>query len=456
MAWPWLSDGRNEEPLVPPIGPTARLMNDIAEAFSSGRPVYMLGGGNPGRVAAVGECFTREFLRFLEGGDFAALIGNYSSPQGEGKIREALCSIMNRHYGWSIEPANVALTNGSQSLYYGLLKFLSGDGGPGEVRPILFPKAPEYIGYLELISERASRAARPNIELIGDQLFKYHLDFAAIEAVADRCEAGISAICVSSPNNPSGDVVPLADMRKLDDFARSRGVPLIIDNAYGAPFPSLIYNGGPTEPYYSDNSILTMSLSKVGAAGLRTGFVVAGADTIRQVAEYNAIQCLAPGSMAMPLADLISSGGLSQLAIEEIRPFYQRKRDLCSDLLQREFTGYPVRWHKPEGAFFMWIWFQHLPIAATELYQQLKKRDVIIVPGGHFQPASPGSEQQHCNQCIRLSYSTSNESELSAGIAILAEEVRRLYDRAELGQAPSYLAVSSGGKPAFRRSPAEK
>ena len=432
---------------MPPSGPVARLMNDIAEAFSSGRQIYMFGGGNPGQIAAVGERFTREFSNFIEGGDFAALLGNYSSSQGDNRIREALCSTLRQQYGWPIEPANIALTNGSQSLYYGLLKFLSGDGGPGPVRPILFPKVPEYIGYLHIVSERAQRAAQPKIELIGDQLFQYHLDFAALEAVADSCEGGISAVCVSSPSNPSGDVVPLEGMRRLDDFARSRGVPLIIDNAYGAPFPSLIYNGAPSEPYYSDNTILTMSLSKVGAAGLRTGFAIANTDIIGRIAEYNAIQCLAPGSLAAPLAGLIASGGLSELAIKEIRPFYQRKRDLCCELLRQEFAGYPIRWHKPEGAFFMWLWFQHLPIAATELYQQLKRRDVIIIPGGHFQPGATGPreqqgqqqeqqrEQQHCSQCIRLSYSTSSESELSKGIAILAEEVRRLYDGAGLGKA---------------------
>ena len=416
-------------------GPVARLMNDIAEALSSGRRIHMFGGGNPGRIAAVGERFTREFLHFAENDDFTALLGNYSSPQGESRVCEALCSIMKQQYGWPIEPANVALTNGSQSLYYGLLKLLSGDGGPGPVRPILFPKVPEYIGYLEVIGKGAQLAAQPKIELIGDQLFKYHIDFAALEVAADSCETGISAVCVSSPGNPVGDVLPLEDMRRLDDFARSRGVPLIIDNAYGAPFPSLIYDDAPTEPYYSDNSILTMSLSKVGAAGLRTGFIIAGAETIRRIAEYNAVQCLAPNSMALPLAGLISSGGLSELAVKEIRPFYQRRRDLCSELLQQEFAGYPVRWHKPEGAFFMWIWFQQLPMAATELYQLLKKRGVIIIPGGHFQPGSPGAEPQHCNQCIRLSYSTSSESEIREGIAVLAEEVRRLYGRADLGKA---------------------
>ncbi len=416
-------------------GPIARLMNDIAEAFSSGRQIYMFGGGNPGHIPVVGERFTREFLHFAESGDFAALIGNYSSPQGDSRICEALCSLMKQHYGWPIEPANVALTNGSQSLYYGLLKSLSGDGGPGPVRPILFPRVPEYIGYLEIVNASAQRAAPPKIELIGDQLFKYRLDFAALEAVADSCEAGISAVCVSSPSNPSGDVIPLEDMRQLDGFARSRGVPLIIDNAYGAPFPSLIYDGGPAEPYYSDNTILTMSLSKVGAAGLRAGFAIADAGVIRQIAEYNAIQCLAPSSMALPLADLIFSGGLSELAVEQIRPFYRHRRDLCVELLQREFAGYPVRWHRPEGAFFMWIWLQQLPMAATELYQQLKRRDLIIIPGGHFQPGAPGPEPRHCNQCIRLSYSTSSERELGEGIAILAEEVRRLYDGTGLGKA---------------------
>ena len=88
--------------------------------------------------------------------------------------------------------------------------------------------------------------------------------------------------------------------------------------------------------------------------------------------------------------------------------------------------GLPLRIHRPEGAFFLWLWFPGLPITSAELYRRLKRRDVYVISGHHF---FPGLEQDtpHRHECLRLSYAQPVER-VRAGIAILAEEVRRAYD----------------------------
>ena len=46
----------------------------------------------------------------------------------------------------------------------------------------------------------------------------------------------------------------------------------------------------------------------------------------------------------------------------------------------------PYRIHKPEGAIFLWLWFEGLLITSQDLYQRLKQRGVHAVkhiPGYH-------------------------------------------------------------------------
>jgi valine--pyruvate aminotransferase len=83
--------------------------------------------------------------------------------------------------------------------------------------------------------------------------------------------------------------------------------------------------------------------------------------------------------------------------------------------------------HKPEGAFFLWLWFPGLPITSNELYRRLKQRDVLVLSGHHLFPGV-AQDDPHQRECLRLSYAQPPES-VRAGIAILAEEVRRAYER---------------------------
>ncbi len=87
--------------------------------------------------------------------------------------------------------------------------------------------------------------------------------------------------------------------------------------------------------------------------------------------------------------------------------------------------GTPYKLHKPEGAMFLWLWFENLPISSHELYQRLKARNVLVVSGHFF---FPGMEEtwQHQNECIRVTYSQ-DEEQVARGIKIIAEEVKKAY-----------------------------
>ena len=70
------------------------------------------------------------------------------------------------------------------------------------------------------------------------------------------------------------------EVHRLASIARNAGVPLIIDNAYGLPFPGILFRSA--DPIWDDNIILTLSLSKLGLPNTRTGIVVAQSEIIKR------------------------------------------------------------------------------------------------------------------------------------------------------------------------------
>ena len=398
------------------------LMDDLGRALSSDREVMMLGGGNPAYIPEVQTRLRQQMYDLLlDEGRFERAVGDYAPPQGNVAFIAALAELLHRTFGWDIGPQNIALTNGSQTAFFYLFNMFGGPQPDGSFKKVLLPLAPEYIGYADTgIAPDLFVASRPEIKYLDDRLFKYHVDFERLTVDDD-----IAAICVSRPTNPTGNVLTDEEVAKLSQIARAHGIPFIIDNAYGTPFPNIIYTD--VKPIWEEHVILTMSLSKLGLPGLRTGIVIARPEVIKAISAINAVISLSPGGFgAFLMTDMIRSGEVLNLGYEIIRPFYQQKVEQALTWLRREMGDATCYIHKPEGAFFLWLWFRDLPITSAELYQRLKARNVIVLPGEFFFPGLEHDPWRHKQECIRMSYAQ-EASAVEQGIRIIAEEVKRAY-----------------------------
>jgi valine--pyruvate aminotransferase len=399
-----------------------QLMEDLSIAYSQGRDILMLGGGNPARIPAVEEHLRAGMEKLLADGEtFERAIGNYSPPAGDREFIEAVSRLLRNELGWDIRPENIALTNGSQTAFFILFNIFAGEFDGRVRRKILFPLAPEYIGYCDVgLEEDLFAANKPHIEHIDGHLFKYHVDFDKIDVTSE-----IGAICVSRPTNPTGNVLTDAEIGRLSGLACENDIPLIIDNAYGMPFPNIIF--AEAKAVWNEHTIFCMSLSKLGLPALRTGIVIASEEVISMVAKMNAVMSLAPGGMGAAIVkDLVRTGEIINLSRNVITPYYQEKARTTLEQVYKELDGTDFHVHKPEGAFFLWLWFPNLPITDNELYERLKARGVLIVHGHYFFPGLK-EDWRHKNECIRVNYSQDVEI-VSAGIKIIAEEVKRAYD----------------------------
>ncbi|MCP4002119.1 MAG: valine--pyruvate transaminase [Gammaproteobacteria bacterium] len=401
-----------------------QLMDDLGDALSGDHPVCMLGGGNPAHIPELEELFSNELRRVLDSeSDYRRMLANYPSPAGEERFRTSLAELFAREYGWQVTAKNIALTSGSQAGFFQLFNLLAGPQADGSFKRILLPVTPEYIGYQDVgIRAGMLTALKPTIEEFDDRTFKYGLDVDNLTVGDD-----IGALCVSRPTNPTGNVLSDAEIDSLIAVASAQGVPLIIDNAYGMPFPNIVFTE--VKPVWNDNVIMCMSMSKLGLPGLRTGVVVASEEIIDALASMNSVLSLAvPSVGAVLLHELVESGRILEISKNIIQPYYQQRVNAALEWVHESLSGTDYRVHRPEGALFLWLWFPEIPISSNELYHRLKARDVLVLSGHHFFPGLD-EEWQHRDECIRVTYSQDSES-VRKGIAIIAEEVKRAFSEA--------------------------
>lgn len=398
-------------------------MDDLGRALAGDEEMIMMGGGNPGYIPAFQDLIRKRLLEIAESDELLReLVGIYDPPQGNLRFIENCAALLRKEYGWDIGPENICLTNGSQTGFFMLFNMFGGRYEDGSEKYIRLPLAPEYIGYTDLgLGNQFFITTKPRIEYLDNRMFKYWVDFEALDIGAET-----GAICISRPTNPTGNVITDREVMQLLELAHQHDIPLIIDNAYGVPFPGIIHSRA--TPVWDDHVIKCLSLSKLGLPAVRTGIIVAREDIIKSVAAMNAIVSLSPSSVGAMLTEkLVSSGEIMRIGATMIRPFYQEKVEKALACIHRELAGTPYRVHLPEGAMFLWLWFENLPISSLELYERLKKRGVLVVSGHYFFPGLQ-KEWKHTEECIRLTYSQ-NDDDVARGIAIIGEEILSIYQQ---------------------------
>jgi len=400
------------------------LMDDLGNALASGGPnLKMLGGGQPARIPEVDAVWRRRIEDLLdERGGLDRALTSYDPPRGNPRFLAAVACLFRDTFGWHVGPENIAVTCGGQTAFFFLFNLLAGRMADGTRRRILLPLVPEYIGYANQgVDGSMFHAVPPRIEETGDHEFKYRVDFDRVEITPD-----MAAICVSRPTNPTGNVLTDGEIARLADLARDHGIPLIIDNAYGLPFPGIIFREA--TPYWDDNTILTLSLSKIGLPGTRTGIVIGPPEIIRALGSMSAIAGLSNPSAGQQItAPLMESGEILDISNTIVRPYYEEKAAKARQAAFDAFAAVDAgdwRMHVTEGALFLWLWFPGLPCTSAELYQRLKAREVLVIPGHHFFFGLPESPPwPHRDECIRVSYAMDGRA-VRDGLRIIAEEVR--------------------------------
>ena len=161
-----------------------------------------------------------------------------------------------------ISPENILQGNGSDELIYYLITVFGG--------PVLYP-VPTFSMYGII----AHALGEKRIAVPLDHVFDLDLNRILLKIRKNKPKL----IFLSSPNNPTGNCFSADRMLKIIEAAAGKAI-VVVDEAY-QPFAS---NRGliPMLRDY-DHIVIMRTLSKIGLAGLRVGFLIAGEEIIREV-----------------------------------------------------------------------------------------------------------------------------------------------------------------------------
>jgi aspartate/methionine/tyrosine aminotransferase len=226
-------------------------------------------------------------------------------------------------------------------------------------------------------------------------------DFEELGRLAD---AGVRAVLLNFPANPTGGVPDAAWVEGLCRLAEEKDLWIITDEVYD----QLVFEGEPTSPalYAPGRTVAVYSFSKTYAmTGWRLGYVAADPEVTQWLVRCaeQVWQSVAEPTQWAGVAALTGD----QSAVAEMREAYRRRRDLAVSAAQD--AG--LACYKPKGAFYLMV-----DVAAsgtdsrTFALDLLERERVAVVPGTAF-----GRE---AGTMVRLSLAASGEQ--------IAEGIRRI------------------------------
>jgi valine--pyruvate aminotransferase len=404
------------------------IMKDIIETLRAGqdKDFINLSAGNPVILPAVEQLWRDCTESLLANGEYGQVVCRYGSSQGYEPLIEAICHDFNQRYHLHLTDRNILITPGSQALYFLAANAFGGYTSDGQLKEIVLPLSPDYTGYggVSLYPE-ALRAYQPTLEFSDHpHRFKYRPNF---DQLALSEQTGF--VLFSRPCNPTGNVLSDEEVARIVALATPHQVPVFIDSAYAPPFPALNFTA--MTPLLTESVVHCLSLSKAGLPGERVGIAIGDEAVIQVLESFQTNFCIHSSRYGQAIAaKAISSGALSEISQQVIRPHYQGKFAVLEATLDQAMPEtLPWYLHQAEGSIFAWLWLPDLPMSDWDFYQALKAYGVIIVPGSPFFPGLPDLDWPHRHQCFRISL-TATEANLSTALQRLAQLTDQVYRQA--------------------------
>ncbi len=228
---------------------------------------------------------------------------------------------------------------------------------------------------------------------------------------------------ITDGHNPLGVSMSLDKRHRLVELARTYGVPILEDDAYGFMY----YERRPDPPLRAldENWILYLgSFSKILAPALRAGWAVVPEDLApRLSALKHAADLDTPSFSHRTISVYLESGHLpGHLAV--LRNEYRSRRDAMLQALEEHFPD-EVRWNRPSSGMFVWVELPREMDATVLLREAVETESVAFTPGAAFAAGA----SRHANHCFRLSFANNPPARIEEGIRRLSRVVKALLPR---------------------------
>lgn len=309
-----------------------------------------------------------------------AAVARKGYPAASGAYARApLAHYTNTHFGTAYGEGNVYPTQGAKEALPEVLRAIMGLGSNQAVATF----TPYWPSYSQMAHEVGARfSALPEF-----------MDPAAL-AVAIK-EEGIRTLIITSPNNPTGKVIPRDLQLAYAQVARDNNVVIVNDEVYkrvigpGVQVTTLAAEG------FADSVVNVYSWSKdLGLPDQRLGWVTGPEDLIGNLARRRS-QLIGGG--AFERLDLMkylaeNTGGVTERIIAENVARYQERAQAYVEAFGNT-AG--ISYQRPDGAIYFWIGVEAfngatspvgVHIASEDDLQRVlsEEYEVGVVPGGAF------------------------------------------------------------------------
>jgi aspartate aminotransferase len=331
-----------------------------------------------------------------------ALNQNFTKYTPTGGTRELKQAIVERHaqdFGsnYTVEECLVTV-GGKQAIFEAVLATIN--HGDEVILPV-----PYWVSFLDIVNYAGGKAVF--LQTQESENFAVRA-----EAVEKLVTPKTRMVIVNSPNNPSGAVIPPAEMEKLLTLALRHNLVLMSDECYC----HFLYDG--RKPFSlgssknRENLLVVGSFSKTYAmTGWRVGFALGSAKLMGNMLKLQSHSTSNPTSIAQKAAVQALRGPQDSVGTM-LAEFERRRGKIVAGL--RAIPG--IKCAMPEGAFYVYpnvsAYLKKNGVAdATALAEKLLDEvHVALVPGPAF-----GTEEH-----VRISYAASQEQ--------IDEGLRRLKD----------------------------
>jgi aspartate/methionine/tyrosine aminotransferase len=209
-----------------------------------------------------------------------------------------------------------------------------------------------------------------------------------MDRLRDACDDRTRAIFVTSPNNPTGWMMPAQQQRETLDLAKQLGIWVISDEVYGR----IVYDDAVAAPSFlevaadSDPLLVVQSFSKTWSmTGWRLGWLVHPVELAVQIGNLSAIN--STGSATFVQHAGVAAINKGEQFVTTLKGHSARGRQLAKDA----FAGHP-RIEAPDVASSFFAYFRVDGVDNSLAFAEdlVGRAGVGIAPGSAFGPGNDG------------------------------------------------------------------
>jgi len=293
---------------------------------------------------------------------------HYGPTQGLPELREAIASYICRTRGIRVGAEHVCVVPGGKPIiFFPLMALLE----PGD--EVIYPN-PGFPIYESMINFLGAKPVP--IPLVEDRGFSFDLN-----VFKDSLSPKTKMVILNSPHNPTGGVIPAADVRAIADMVRDRDLVVLSDEIY----TRIYFDEEPlsiaTLPGMLEKTIILDGFSKTYAmTGWRMGYGVMPAWLVDPVNKLmvNSNSCTASFTQRAGIAAL---NGPQDDVVKMVEEFRRRRDAFCAALNTVPGFRCPI----PGGAFYAFPNIQGTGWKSKELADALlQKAGVACLSGTAF------------------------------------------------------------------------